>query len=244
MQQDSFDARLQGQKPESVVKTKTGKGWMACSIVSLLLLVGVSVYAVIATVNNQGGSGGGGGESKDVAKLQQEVNAKNEKLDTIKSAIGVNSIDDITPELITSKKYDSKYIYIPEAGMKVEIPSTLKTVSYLHRSQGMVYIWAVPAGFQYFPDFADPEKNHGGLAAISVNKKVDNKEKVCQQGNIPEGVSCTAKYVVDSKVDGYAIEYSHPQALYSSDSNSAKDESNAAAILMEVLTNPDNYSEI
>ena len=26
MQQDSFDARLQGQKPESIAKAKTGKG--------------------------------------------------------------------------------------------------------------------------------------------------------------------------------------------------------------------------
>ena len=95
--QDSFDARIHGQTPETVARAKSGKGWMICSILALVLLVGVSAYAIMLTLNKQGGSS----SSNDVAKLQQEIAAKDEKLDKIKEAVGVESVDAVTPEVIT-----------------------------------------------------------------------------------------------------------------------------------------------
>ena len=42
--QDSFDARMQGQAPASVKPVKSSKGWMVCSIILIILLIGVCVF--------------------------------------------------------------------------------------------------------------------------------------------------------------------------------------------------------
>ena len=238
--QDSFDARIHGQTPETVARAKSGKGWMICSILALVLLVGVSAYAIMLTLNKQGGSS----SSNDVAKLQQEIAAKDEKLDKIKEAVGVESVDAVTPEVIASKTYDPNYIYFPEAGMKIKIPDTIKNVSYLHHSRGSITFWAVPKGFQYFPDFADPAKNQDGLFSIIVSKKVEDRSAACNSENIPSGLVCTGTRIMDAAVDGYEILYNGPQAVYSRDATSAKDESTAIQALRDVIANPENYSEI
>ena len=128
--------------------------------------------------------------------------------------------------------------------MKIKIPDTIKSVSYLHHSRGSITFWAVPKGFQYFPDFADPAKNQDGLFSIIVSKKVEDRSAACNSENIPSGLVCTGTRIMDAAVDDYEILYNGPQAVYSRDATSAKDESAAIQALRDVIVNPENYSEI
>ncbi len=248
--QDSFDERIKGNAPETV-KSRGGKGWMICSIVLLALLVGVSVYAIIATVGDKKTNCTGGevvesGSGADSIKnLQMEVAAKEEKLNKIKEVVGASSIDELTPELVKSKTYDSGYIYLPEAGLKFKIPSGLKSVSYQYnwRTKGF-YIWAVPSGFQYYPDFVDPDLNSGSLGAVSViSLKEAEKQKKCEEGSVYTNGTCR-KYAFKTDIEDLVIFYTHPQAVYSTDRNVIKDEQDAVEKLKSALTDKNNYSKI
>lgn len=73
--EDSFEARLAGHTPEPVnLKEKSGKGWMICSIVLLVLLIGVGVFAGILFFNK-----GDDGKAK-IAELEGQIKEKDEKI--------------------------------------------------------------------------------------------------------------------------------------------------------------------
>ena len=68
--EDSFEARLAGQKPVTE-KKKSSKGWMICSIIALVLLVGVGVFAGILFFNK---------DDSKVANLEKTVEEKDAKI--------------------------------------------------------------------------------------------------------------------------------------------------------------------
>ena len=226
-------------------KNKTSKGWMICSVILLILLVCMSTYAIAATINKRDdGPTPSGGESDDVVALREEISAKDAKLNEIKNLVNVDSVNEVTSELIAEKMYNKNYVYFPEAGLKFKIPDSMKSISYLH-TNGSISFWAVPKNFQYMPDFADPHMNHGGQAGIAISKKVADKQKVCNSNNIPADLICTGNdRILDAAVDGYEILFMGPHSVYSQDENSRKDEGAALKILKEALSNKDNYSKI
>ena len=73
--EDSFEARLAGHTPEPVnLKEKNGKGWMICSIILLVFLIGVGVFAGILFFNK-----GDDGKAK-IAELEDQIKEKDEKI--------------------------------------------------------------------------------------------------------------------------------------------------------------------
>ena len=68
--EDSFEARLAGQAPVQE-KKKSGKGWKICSIVTLVLLIGVGVFAGILFFNK---------DDSKVANLQKKIDEKDAKI--------------------------------------------------------------------------------------------------------------------------------------------------------------------
>lgn len=69
--EDSFEARLTGQTPVAPEKKKSGKGWMICSIVTLVLLIGVGVFAGILFFNK---------DDSKVSDLEKKVDEKNARI--------------------------------------------------------------------------------------------------------------------------------------------------------------------
>lgn len=214
---------------------KRSKGGLIGCIVLLILLIGVSVFAVITTINAQN-------KISEADNLKKEIATKDEKLESLKNAAGVENVDDLTADVIKSKAYDPNYIYLPEAKMKLKISDELQVTGYLHETGIGFYFWAIPTGLQYFPEYANPDQNRSGQAAIGVDKKSEIENAECEDGYY--GFLCDMKYVTDAFVDGYIITYSHPQAVYSQDKTEMDAELKTVELLEKMLTNPDNYSEI
>ena len=211
------------------VTPKRSKGGLIGCIVLLILLVSVSVFAVITTISAQN-------KISEADNLKKEIATKDEKLESLKNAAGVENVDDLTADVIKDKAYDPNYIYLPEAKMKLKISDELQVTGYLHETGIGFYFWAIPTGY------ANPDKNRSGQAAIGVDKKSEIENAECKEGYY--GYFCDMKYVTDALVDGYIITYSHPQSAYSQDKTEMDAELKAVELLEKMLTNPDNYSEI
>ncbi|MBO4855429.1 hypothetical protein J5500_03440 [Candidatus Saccharibacteria bacterium] len=244
---DSFDARMQGQTPESV-KQKSGKGWMICSIILAILLIGGGVFAGMIIMK-------GDRDTNRLSEVEQQLKEKDEKIAELEKKIDEGAIssdpegDQKSEEETESENNDddddgATYIKFSAAGMKIKIPNTLKSVNYTVNSHKDIVIWAVPAGFQYYPDFANPKKNTSGMAVVELSKKVSNKSQACNSSNVPDGLICTGTYVTDAAVKGYEILYESPHAVYSRDETSIKDESKAEQELIKVLSDKNNYSAL
>lgn len=220
---------------EATPVQKSGKGSLVACIILLVLLIGVSVFAVMTTINAQS-------TINEIDSLKKDVASRDAKLETVKEVVGVENTEDITTDLIKGLAYDSNYIYFPDAGMKIKISDELTTVSYLyHAKYNSIEIWGVKKGMQYYPDFADPDLNNSSLGIISIQKKSEKNEE-CSEGLW--GAFCNAKYVTDAAIDDYVIVYDHPQAVYSSDKSEIEYETAAVDVIEEMLTNPANYSKI
>ena len=129
------------------VTPKRSKGGLIGCIVLLILLIGVSVFAVITTINAQN-------KISEADNLKKEIATKDEKLESLKNAAGVENVDDLTADVIKSKAYDPNYIYLPEAKMKLKISDELQVTGYLHETGIGFYFWAIPTGLQYFPQLS------------------------------------------------------------------------------------------
>jgi len=70
--QDSFDARLQGQVPETV-RPRTSKGWMICSILLFIVLIGVCAFGGIIILK-------GNRDTNRLADVEQELKDKDAKI--------------------------------------------------------------------------------------------------------------------------------------------------------------------
>jgi len=70
--QDSFNQTPQGEAPKEI-KTKSSKGWMICSIVLIVLLIGVSIFCgvLIAEKNN---------DAKRIEEMEQRFSKEMDKI--------------------------------------------------------------------------------------------------------------------------------------------------------------------
>ena len=77
--QDSFDARMQGQTPETV-RPKSKKGWMICSIVLIFILVGVCVFGGMIIMK-------GDRDTNRLAEVEQQLKEKDDKIAELEKKI-------------------------------------------------------------------------------------------------------------------------------------------------------------
>ena len=246
--QDSFDARMQGQTPETVAKPKSSKLWIIICAVLLIGIVALAVTEVLAYQEISKRDDKITELEKKVDELQKPAEEEEKPVDEIEvddGNVDADNVEDKDGGKDVSDSDGATYIKFSAAGMKIKIPNTLKSVNYNISNAGKsIIVWAVPAGFQYYPDFADPKKNTSGMVAIEISKKISNKSQACNSGNIPDGVICTGTYVTDAAVKGYEILYEGPHAVYSKDATGAKDESKAEQELIKVISDKNNYSAL
>lgn len=144
---------------------------------------------------------------------------------------GVIDIDDYNVGSIED------YIYVSEWGIKIEIPDGLSTVSYkFAHGAGFtkLVIWGADCSegqCQYFPDFADADKNASGLGAVIRYPKGTELSPASK----PE-------YVFSD--DEYDYYYAHVQAVYSTDQSEIDHEVETVELVTEMLSDLENYSSI
>ena len=77
--QDSFDARMQGQVPE-VVKRKSSKGWMICSVILLFIMIGGGIFA--GTIIAKGDR-----DTNKLSEVEQQIKEKDDKIAELEKKI-------------------------------------------------------------------------------------------------------------------------------------------------------------
>lgn len=137
----------------------------------------------------------------------------------------------------TAMRFVEDYIYVSEWGIKIEIPDGLSTVSYkFAHGAGFtkLVLWGADCSeeqCQYFPDFADADKNVSGLGVVLRYPAGTELSPASQ----PELIFSDGEY---------DYRYAHVQAAYSTDQSEIEHEVETVNLITEMLSDPDNYSEI
>lgn len=164
-----------------------------------------------------------------INELNQQNNELQEKLNNVGTATNSNPTEATNTE---------NYVYVGEWGYKIKIPEDLAISGYsyvMDAGYTKIYISGTKkGGGQYFPDFANMDKNTVGLGTAA---------------RYPKGTEmpqASAPQLVFSD-DDYDYYYYPWQVSYSADSNDETEqawETETRNIIENMLTNPDNYSKI
>ena len=156
-----------------------------------------------------------------------------------------------TPENNTSDVDTAKYIYVGEWGLKIGIPEGLKFVSYLYRQSGWtgamekttVAVYGTVA--DYMLDFANPYNNEftnpGTVIRLHKDTFIGPEYEGYEENEILCG-SADAELVFESGDYNYCYERS--ETLYSITEETQEIETQSINLIKQMLTNPENYSEI
>ena len=84
--QDSFDARMQGQKPESAQKSVSSKGWMIAAIIFLLgaIALGVTEFLAYQEISKK---------DERIAELEKQQNKPEEEQKEESTSSSLNGVD-------------------------------------------------------------------------------------------------------------------------------------------------------
>ena len=121
---------------EAAPAPKTHKGSLVACIILLMLLIGVSVFAVITTLNAQD-------KINEIDKLKQDVAAKDATIKEIGKSLGIAENETVTPEAVSGKI--NRMIVISDLGLTVAIPDELEYVSFKYYSNDIfprLHVWA------------------------------------------------------------------------------------------------------
>ena len=78
--EDSFEARMQGHTPESIRSKKSGKGWMICSIVLIVIMIVAGVFGGMIIMK-------GNRDTNRLSEVEQQLKEKEEKITELEQQI-------------------------------------------------------------------------------------------------------------------------------------------------------------
>ena len=203
-------------------KQKKSKG-MLIGLVSCTALASVGIgFGIYAMMQNQ---------TKETQISDLKVQIENNDgtttvIDTPK--VETTEKDGTTVTIVDSPKREEnteEYIWIGAWGLKIKIPSLLKGVAYTFNNYGDLCVSGVKyvEGMQYAPEFAMIDKNAPGLACVSRDSQREETH-------------------VSFGEHSYSITGS--QAVFSTDEEEVNWEMNSRALVIEMLSSVENYSEI
>ena len=131
------------------------------SLVFGILMVIFLVLSIIGLVF-------GMSQGDKITTLEQTVAAKNKIIKAVEETTGISNIN--KPEDVPVYKATTGYIYLTDWRIKIKIPDSLTSVSYILNSyafRSSICFNAVQKGTQYKPSFADPGKNLGRQGCLS-----------------------------------------------------------------------------
>ena len=205
---------------------KSGKGMVLGMIIFAILAIGGIGFGVWAMMD-------GNTQKTNLEKQISDLRTQNNQLlGQIAGDDGGGEVSAVDPE---------DYIYVGEWGLKIKKPEGLSTPSYKF-AQGAGYtkivVWGVNCSTngqcQYFPDFADIEKNDSGLGNIYRYPKDFS----------PDSGSSPVLVFSDESWNYYSY---HIQTSYSADHQDnieADWELSSIDLIWDMLTTSENYSQI
>ena len=137
------------------IALKSLKKMTTMSLVFGILMVIFLVLSIVGLVF-------GMSQGDKITTLTQTVAAKDKIIKAVEETTGVSKI--AKPEDVPVYKATTGYIYLTDWNIKIKVPDTLTTVSYVLNSyefRNSICFNAVQKGVQYKPAFADPGKNLG-----------------------------------------------------------------------------------
>ena len=137
------------------IALKSLKKMTTMSLVFGVLMVIFLVLSIVGLVF-------GMSQGDKITTLTQTVAAKDKIIKAVEETTGVSKI--AKPEDVPVYKATTGYIYLTDWNIKIKVPDTLTTVSYVLNSyefRNSICFNAVQKGVQYKPAFADPGKNLG-----------------------------------------------------------------------------------
>ncbi|MBR2710633.1 hypothetical protein IKF02_03330 [Candidatus Saccharibacteria bacterium] len=211
--------------PVVAPEKKKNNGMLLGLILCIVLAIGGIGFGVWAMMD--------GNSQKDA--LNNQINTLKQQNDELMEQVGDG---DTIINIDTDTDVGTEdYIYVGEWGVKIKIPDALSTVSYRFSYESgytSVAVWGVDCsdGCQYFPDFANVNKNISGMGSIARYPK----------GQEFSGGSAPTLVFSDEAYDYYVY---HIQVAYTVDnpSDEANWELDSVNIVDEMLSNSDNYSK-
>ena len=143
------------------IALKSLKKMTTMSLVFGVLMVVFLVLSIIGLVY-------GISQGDKITSLSQTIADKNKVIKVVEETTGVSNIT--KPEDVPVYKATTGYIYLTDWHIKIKIPDTLTSVSYILNSyefRNSICFNAVQKGTQYKPAFADPGKNLGRQGCLS-----------------------------------------------------------------------------
>lgn len=155
---------LQSVDPKTdpkAIALRSLKKMTTMSLVFGILMVVFLVLSIIGLVY-------GISQGDKITSLSQVIADKNKVIKAVEETTGVSNIT--KPEDVPVYKATTGYIYLTDWHIKIKIPDTLTSVSYILNSyefRNSICFNAVQKGTQYKPAFADPGKNLGRQGCLS-----------------------------------------------------------------------------
>ena len=216
-------------EPAIEAQPKKSTGAIIVSVVLLLLLIGVSVFAVITTLDAQS-------KISEIDNLKKDVATKDETIKALGEAFDVKEGETVTPEVV--KNDLTKSIVLGDLGIKIKVPDTLEYVSFQYIANDIypeLHVWGIlkDQGLQALPTYADPYENEVGMGVITLYPEGQKNEECI--------ASCDVFMLT---YGGRDIYYSGPQSASSQDAASLEVELNSVQTIKEMLTEAEYYSKL
>ena len=170
--------------------------------------------------------------NSQISTLKQQNNELQDKLSESTSKPTTDIDVNINTE--TGNTNTADYIYVGEWGLKIKIPDNLTVTGYKYAMSAgytSLKLWGNTKSGQYFPDFADMDKDQSCLGSISRYPK----------GTEMSPASPPLLIFSDDQFDYY---YRHPQAAFSTDEKEQAWEVESIGAIEQMLSTPENYSKI
>lgn len=214
---------------QGVSAKKKGKGAILGMILLGILAVGGISFGVweMLDANTQKEQ-----LNSQISTLKQQNNELQGKLSEATSTSTTDIDVSIDTETVATDTAD--YIYVGEWGLKIKIPENLTVTGYKYAmlaGYASLELCGNTKSGQYFPDFADIDKNQSCLGSISRYPK----------GTEMSPASPPSLIFSDDQFDYY---YRHPQSVFSTDENERTWEIESADAVEQMLSAPENYSKI
>ena len=159
-----LDELPQPVNPKTDPKTIALKSLKKMTTMSLVFGILMVIFLVLSIV----GLVYGISQGDKISTLTQTVANKDKIIKAVQETTGVSNIT--KPEDVPVYKATTGYIYLTDWHIKIKIPDTLTSVSYILNSyefRNSICFNAVQKGIQYKPAFADPSKNLGRQGCLS-----------------------------------------------------------------------------
>lgn len=214
---------------QGVSAKKKGKGAVFGMILLGILAVGGISFGIweMLEVNTQKEQ-----LNSQINTLKQQNNELQDKLEDATS--GPTTDIDLDIDTETSSADTTDYIYVAEWGLKIKIPENLTVTGYEYAMSAgytSLELWGNTKDGQYFPDFANTEKNQSCLGSIS---------RYARGAEIPMASSLSLVFS-SGQFDYY---YNHPQSTFSVDENERTWEVESVDAVEQMLSAPGSYLKI